>query len=414
MTQPRSPSRREFMRLSSMTLISLALGHRPARGNSVLDDFILERLAADRVPGFAAGIVVDGQVVWARGYGWADIACRVPMTADTILNIASVSKTITTTAVMQLQEKGRIDLDRDVNGYLPFRVRNPRYADVPITVRQLLTHHSSIQDGPAYQASYACGDPTISLGDWVRGYLLTGGDFYNATENFHDWAPGTENPPTERRTYSNVGFGLLGYIVETVSGVPFSQFTRERIFAPLGLADTAWHLKEIDVERHAVPYTAVTADLELPDGIESLDSYLPATNLPPGSMDAGSLFPHCLYSFPNYPDGLLRTSVKQLARFLAAYMNGGAVEGARILKQRTVETILSNDHFGRGLGWSATVDKKTGDTRWGHGGGDPGVSTYMGFYAQEGVGLCLLLNSDGIGEGVGSIYKRLHTEARSL
>ena len=85
------------------------------------------------------------------------------MTANTLQNIGSISKTVTATAVMQLVQAGRLELDEDINEVLPFPIRNPRHAQIPVTTRLLLTHQSSIQDGAAYRASYACGDPTIPL-----------------------------------------------------------------------------------------------------------------------------------------------------------------------------------------------------------------------------------------------------------
>ena len=98
------------------------------------------------------------RLAWARGFGFADIENRRPMTAGTIQNIGSVTKTVTTTLVLQDIEVGRLDLDGDINRYLPFPVRNPNHAQVAITIRQLLTHRSSIRDGEAYGESYRCGD----------------------------------------------------------------------------------------------------------------------------------------------------------------------------------------------------------------------------------------------------------------
>jgi CubicO group peptidase (beta-lactamase class C family) len=129
----------------------------------MIDAWIERTREAYHVPGVAVAIVRHGELLRARGYGWADLERRVPMTADTLLNVGSVSKTVTAIAVMQLWERGALRLDDDVNDYLPFAVRNPRHPDVPITARQLLAHRSSIRDGPAYDESYACGDPSLSL-----------------------------------------------------------------------------------------------------------------------------------------------------------------------------------------------------------------------------------------------------------
>jgi len=115
-----------------------------------LGDFILEYVKGDQIPGSSAAIVVKERLVWAKGSGWADVEKKIPLTADTIQNIGSISKTITATAVMQLWKKEAFDLDDAINGHLPFRIRNTVFPDAPITSRQLLTHKSSIKDGPAY------------------------------------------------------------------------------------------------------------------------------------------------------------------------------------------------------------------------------------------------------------------------
>ena len=152
------------------------------------------------------------------------------MTTESILNIGSVSKLVTSTAALLLWEKGKIDLDGDVSQYLPFSVEHPSGGG-PITVRQLLTHTSGLQDGEYYDDSYACGDPVVSLEKWLRGYLVEGGPYYDEG-NFLEQAPGTTFE------YSNVGYGLLGLIVQQVSGQNFTTFTRENIFEPLGMGST--------------------------------------------------------------------------------------------------------------------------------------------------------------------------------
>ena len=98
-----------------------------------------------RVPGMSVAVLVDGHLAWTEGYGWADIDNRVPVTAETIFMIGSVSKPVSATGVMWLHEQG-LDLDEDVNQYLSFEVRHPSFPDRPITLRQLLTHTSSISD----------------------------------------------------------------------------------------------------------------------------------------------------------------------------------------------------------------------------------------------------------------------------
>ena len=139
-----------------------------------------EAMQSRATPGIAACVVRGDQIEWSGGYGWADIAGKKPMTPDTIQNIASVSKTITATAIMRLWEEKSFGLDDDVDDYFPFPIRNPRFPSTAITIRQLLTRTSAITDGPAYEPSYACGDPAMSLMDWLQAYFDPLGSNYDA------------------------------------------------------------------------------------------------------------------------------------------------------------------------------------------------------------------------------------------
>jgi len=407
-------NRRYFLQLSGTATLACASGCAPtpmqAPESSGLDEFIRSRLEQDHAPGFSAGVVDGERLVWSAGYGFANIDSGIPMTAETLQNIGSISKTVTATAVMQLWEEGSFNLDDDVSEYLPFAVRNPRFGETPITFRQLLTHRSSITDGPAYGASYACGDPAVSLGDWIRGYFVPEGPYYSAEENFQEWEPGTVDPPPRPRAYSNVGYGLLGFLVEVISGTPFSTYCHDKIFQPLGMHETAWHLVDLDTSKHAIPYSSVPDDFEIP-GDTQFDSMLPAPGLTPADLRPGGHAPHCLYSFFNYPDGLVRTSVAELSRFLRAYILGGTFEGTRILQQETIAMMLSNEHYGRALCWYPR-ERDNGDPLWGHGGGDPGISTYMGFRPDDGVGVIVFYNFGSPGQGGDEIFERLLQEVQ--
>lgn len=359
-----------------------------------IDAFIREKMERDHIPGVAAAIVNRDGIVWESGYGWADLEKRLPMTTDTLQNVASISKTFTTTAVMQLREQGLVDPDDDVQNYVPFPVRNPNHPDTRITIRQLMTHVSSLLDGTAYSRLYRCGDPGISLGEWIEEYFTPGGRFYDRDENFGSWAAG------ERREYTNVTFGLLGHIVERVSGLPFPEYCQRRIFARLGMPDTAWYLDEIDTSRHAVPYTWFDAGVArgpdwggLPLGVIQ-DAGAGSEAFLPGGYRA-----NCFYNHPNYPDGFLRTSVRQLARYARAYLNGGIIGDNRILKAATVSEMLTpqpipEDTLQQGLTWYAF--NNAGEPAWGHSGGDPGVNTDMRMLPGRGIAAIAFTNTHGI------------------
>lgn len=390
-------SRRDWLALSGGLVVSCARsGRRPGGPDPDALRREIDRLLADTGgPGIACAIVGPGRVWWSGGFGLADREAHRPMRTDTLLNVASVSKTVTATAVMQLWESGRFSLQDDVGRFLPFPLRNPGHPDVPITFEQLLTHRSSIKDGPGYFATYACGDPTLPLDRWLRAYLTPGGEYWDPKANWHDWLPGTVHPPAEASAYSNVGYGVLGYLVEILARQPFAQYCRQRIFGPLGMTASGWYLGEIDVTRHATPYTRVPASLA-PE-----ERALLRALTPPGvrsdSLAAGTLVPRCLYSFANYPDGSLRTSASDLARFLAAYLAKGRAGPGRILREATVDTIFSGRHLGQHLCWHVWK-LPDGRTLFGHSGGDPGVSTFVGFDPSFQVGVVSLRNWELGGE----------------
>lgn len=359
--------------------------------SSAFDDFVRARLAEAHVPGVSLGIVYEGQLLRTAGYGWANIDAQRPMQADTLINIASVTKTITCTAVMQLCEQGRFALDDDINRYLPFTVSHPSHANAVITIRNLLTHTSSIMDGPAYIASYACGDPTTPLADWLRAYLVPGGATYDPQTNFGSWKPGAQ------WSYSNVAFGVLGLLVEVVSGMSYMDYCIQHIFTPLGMTSSRFLLAGMPAAAHATPYSYIE------DGDVSVVPLRDPTWTPPPGQLALQV-PHCLYSFATPPDGLARTSAAELSRFLLAYMHGGAFEGAQILRCSTVSQILS-DQLKRipglprdeiqGLTWVG--EGKKAKVIWAHGGGDPGVATFTGLRPSDQRGVVVLTNSSNPG-----------------
>jgi CubicO group peptidase (beta-lactamase class C family) len=388
-----SISRRHFLGYTNLALASgLAL---PAMGRSAapaslsswlqsaeFSGFLKAGMEASHIPGLSLAVIDQGKLVHAAGMGFADLATKRPMTPNTVMNIASVTKTITGTAVMQMYEKGKLKLDAPVDSYLPFKVRNPAFPDRPITVRHLLTQTSSIADGPAYGKSYACGDPQVRLGDWLAQYFMPGGKNYDAALNFQSWAPGAQYG------YSNVGFGLLGMMVERLSGMPFAEYCRKRIFKPLGMDQSRFLVGRTPREMHATPYTYVS------DGNVS-KVMLPEQgwSAAPGAKEMH--VPHCLYSFVTVSDGLARSSAQEMARLLMAYAGGGAIGRKRILRPETIGAIFTDQRIQKtvppgmlqGLTWH-----NLGDIWW-HGGGDPGVSTFLALRPSDGRGVVLMANA---------------------
>jgi CubicO group peptidase (beta-lactamase class C family) len=327
------------------------------------------------VPGLAACIARGDEVVWRMGYGLANMSKRIPFTPDTPFQIASVSKTITATAVMQLRDRGLFTLDDDVNRFLRFPVRNPKYPDQPITFRHLLTHTSSLDEGEALYSTYVVGDPTVSLEEAVTEYFTTKKWFWRQDDRYCKHAPGT------KQCYSNAGFALLGYLVEAIGKQPLEDYLQEHVYRLLDMKETSFYIAKLGDAKQARPYTyakRVNRELCPGDGDGNL--------LPAGVSPKAGYNEHALYSYPTLADGMVRTSVNQLANFMIAMMNGGRFGEAQLLKTETVDEML--DGNGRGLAWF-----KRGDY-WGHDGSDPGCSTEMLFNPKSKVGFIVFANAD--------------------
>ena len=385
--------RRAFVSGLSMTAAGLLTACSRGNSQSDLDAYLVDKMERSQIPGLAAAIIRYPDVVWSKGYGWADIDRGVEMTLDTIQNIGSISKTFVGTAIMQLKESGDLALEDDVNRFIDFPLRNPSHPDRSVTILDLLTHKSSIADGSAYSRGYACGDPTVPLDQWIRGYFESDGVYFNAPENFHAWAPG------DRGEYNNLAFGLLAYLVEVISALPFEQYCRTRIFEPIGMVDTSWYLSGVDTSRHAIPYSYVTNDeIRGPTWGGTAQRVVGAEN---GAVVSNGHAPNCLYNHPNFPDGFLRTSVHQLAKYQLAYLNGGALDGKRILSESSVREMLSPlfptpDRPGleQGLVWWRR-ELPSGDFVWEHAGGDPGINTIFSFDPSSGHGVIVFANTWG-------------------
>jgi CubicO group peptidase (beta-lactamase class C family) len=343
-----------------------------ATAQSLIDQLIKSWMAKRNVPGLAACIVKGNKVVWCNGYGMADITKKVPFTPDqSLFQIASVSKTITATAIMQLRDRGLLELDEDVNRFLRFSVRNPNCPDRRITFKHLLTHSSSISDSDAIYSLCAAGDPTMSLEEVVTQYFTLQGSLWSR-KNYAKDAPGIN----ER--YSNAGFSLLGYLVEVIGKQPLEEYLQQNIFGPLKMHETSLYIRKLNNEKQARPYTYIDrAGRRLPLG----DGY--GNLLPEGVAPKVGYNEHVLYSCPTLADSMVRTSVNQLANFMIAVMNGGQFEETQVLKEGTVNEMLTQR-----LGWF-----RTGDYR-GHDGSDPGCSTEVTLNPKTKVGLIIFANAD--------------------
>jgi CubicO group peptidase (beta-lactamase class C family) len=328
-----------------------------------LDALVGARLADAHVPGLSACVVERGAVLWCKAYGLADVAARRPVTEDTAFLVASVSKTITATALMQVWETGAFGLDDDVAAAATFPVRQPAF-DTPISYRMLLTHTGSVRDDWQTLDHFYTrdADPGTSLRGAVDGYFDPAGPYYSASNNFVHAAPGT------RFEYANMGYALTGWLVEALTRTDFAAYTRDHVFSPLGLGHTSWHLDDFAADALATPY----------------------------AWDGARYVPYEQYTFADYPDGGLRATAHDLARFLAAIAGGGAIDGRRILREDTVASMLAVQLPAiaprQGL---AFYHVDAGGKDWvGHIGMERGAATEMFFRPSDGLGFVMLMNGE--------------------
>jgi len=277
-----------------------------------LEAFFQAQVQEFKLAGIGACIVKDGKTAWRGGFGLADIENKRPVTADSIFGAGSVSKTVTLAVFMHLWEQGKCPLDDDINKYLSFPVRNPRFPDKPITIRMLLSFTAGIFD-----VDFAAGenrlsflsqnrDPQISAEEALREFLVPGGKYYE-DKNYLEFAPG------ERYAYSNSSYSLIGSLVERLSGRPFWDYCREAIFVPLRMKDSSWRLADLNPDRFAF-----------------------------GCLrESGALKKEEPSTWPGYMDGGLATTLQDIGNFLIMMMNRGRFEGRQVLKPETVDEMLA-------------------------------------------------------------------------
>jgi CubicO group peptidase (beta-lactamase class C family) len=333
-----------------------------------IDTFIEQKMEEAGIMGLGAAIIVDDNVVWMKGYGFADRRRAVPFRPDTVMNIGSISKTFTGAALMRAVQDGKLSLDDDINAHLPFRVINPHRPDETITLRHLATHTSGITDRWAvYRETYHYGDTPEPLGAFLKSYFVPGGKNYSK-DNFLDKKPGSH------REYSNIGAGLAGYIVERAVGETLGAYAKKRIFTPLRMNDTAWSLSAVDPARHATLYVAHN----------------------------GLTTPIQLYEGTTYPDGGIRTSVADLTKFFIALLNDGEYEGTRILDKSSVAEMLRFQFTTAGKPDNVDLAEQNSGIFWrtkfnvtriGHGGSDPGLQTEMLASLSKDIGVILFSNT---------------------
>ncbi|MBN2472525.1 MAG: serine hydrolase, partial [Anaerolineae bacterium] len=269
------------------------------------ESFALEQMTATRLPGLSAAAIKDGEVVWQRGIGLRDVEARLPATPRTLYGIASMTKSFTALAIFQLAEAGKLTLDDPVEQHLPaFRLRP---GGESVRLWHFLSHSSGI---PALGFSeqdintHVQGKPSTPLGD--ADDLLA---FVNGAA---DWVL---HRPGEAWYYLNEGYGLLGAIIERLSGQSFAAYVTERILHPLGMTRSFFDRASVEADPDAATAYVITS--------------------------GGERFPGG-YTYSPFPaKGGLISSTEDMARTLCMYLNGGALDGARIISAESLNAMTA-------------------------------------------------------------------------
>jgi CubicO group peptidase (beta-lactamase class C family) len=321
-----------------------------------LDGVVPIQLQKDDIAGAVVAVVKDGHVLLAKGYGFADMKTRKPVSVDdTLFRPGSISKTFTWTAVMQLVEQGQIDLDRDVNEYIDFKIPAP--FGKPVTMRDLMTHT------PGWEESVK------------ELFVPSASDLYPLNQYLKKRLPKQIYPPATTPAYSNYGAALAGYIVSRVSGMPFEEYVEKNILQPLGMD-------------HA------TFRQPLPDNLKPLISQ--------GYKEASQ--PAKSFEFVEaYPAGSMSVTAADMAKYMIAHLQDGEYNGARILKPDTAQ-LMHSRAFGlvpemNGIALGFYEETRNGHRIIGHAGDTQWFHSDMHLMPDQNLGFFISYNSEGKGEG---------------
>jgi CubicO group peptidase (beta-lactamase class C family)/D-alanyl-D-alanine dipeptidase len=318
-----------------------------------LRPFIEREMAEKGLPGLSIAIVDRQQTVWAQGFGFADPLTKEPATAETVYRIGSVSKLFTDIGVMQLVERGELNLDAPVTNYLPdFQPHNP--FGTPITLRQLMSHRSGLLREPPVGNYFETTQPTLTA------------TLHSLNETQLVYAPNTHTK------YSNAAIAAVGYVLESHSHQPFAQYLKTSVLDPMGLRHSSF-----DPEPQ-ITQNLAKAEMWTYDGTK-----FQAPTFQLGMAPAGSMY----------------STVTDLGRFISVLLAQGKTESGAILKPATLEEMWSPQFpnpGGRVFGLGFIVRSLDGHRLVGHGGAIYGFATTVDLLPDDNVGVVVVGSKDAV------------------
>jgi CubicO group peptidase (beta-lactamase class C family) len=316
------------------------------------DSTLARQMADEHIVGATVAVVKAGEILFAKGYGYADLAAQTPVVADqTLFYPGSAGKLFTWTAVMQLVEQGQLDLKTDVNQYLDFQI--PATFAEPITLEHLLTHTAGFEE-QLEALQVASQKDVLPLGDFLRRSLPA-----------RVYAPGTTF------AYSNYGTALAGYIVERISGEDFEQYLTDHILTPLGMTHTS--------------------------AVQPLPGELMAELARGYHYHNGQYKPVDFEWISAAPAAPIHTTATDMARFMIAHLNHGQYGQAQLLQPATCEA-MHQKHFAHdprlnGVGYGFMISEQNGQTIAWHTGGSAHFNTMLALIPGQEVGFFLSYNT---------------------
>jgi len=332
----------------------------PAEMEAFLDDLLKKEMEDNHIVGAAVSVVKDGKLFFSKGYGYADFENKILVDPEqTLFKVGSVTKLFTWTAVMQLVEQGRLDLDADINTYLDFHI--PDTYPQPITVKHLMSHTAGFEDQHVGMVAWKDEDLAPER-EWLVSHI-----------------PARVYPPGEVAAYSNYGATLAGYIVARISGESYSQYVQDTILNPLGM-------------KSSTAYWPTPLDLRARESI--------------GYMDENGVikvFPYIAGQVDLFPAGVIRASVTDMARFMIMHLQDGfygdASSEIRILKETTAQqmhsTLYTPDPRLLGNAYGFFEFNDNGQRVIGHGGEAEPMQSALFLLPDQNLGVFVAYNSMG-------------------
>ena len=333
-----------------------------------LENFIYSKVTETRLPGVSVALSRDGETIWERGFGVNHIDKMEPATPETIYGIASVTKSFTALAIMQLAEAGKLSVEDPISTYLPVDIRP---FSEPIRIHHLMSHTSGI-------GALASSERVLRIANGVvDGWLplATADDLYTYLDGAEEWVVAR---PGERHLYLNEGYLLLGEIIANLSGMRYEDYVHQHILTPLGMNRTFYKIAELEADYDVTTPHLITPTQQIPKA-----------------------FPFNMLSAA----GRLASNTRDLLRYVQMYLNGGELDGTRVISSQSIEQMMAprvnksldggyfgQEEYGYGLGTTPDV---FGKRLVGHSGSIGVCTSYMGMIPEEKLGVVVLANGTG-------------------